>query len=54
MRVHNYYILNYIISVNREPLPHIAEFEAELLGNCDEIVQYISSKLGQNFRCGNK
>ena len=22
------------------------EFESELLGNCDEIVEYISSKLG--------
>ena len=32
--------------VNREPLPHMPEFESELLGNCDEIVEYISSKLG--------
>ena len=38
------------------------EFESELLGNCDEIVEYISSKLGLlyfnldgvHFRCGNK
>jgi len=33
------------ILINREPLPHMPEFESELLGNCDEIVEYISSKL---------
>merc|ERR1711892_81462 len=34
------------ILINREPLSHISEFESELLGNCDEIVAYISRELG--------
>jgi len=37
------------ILINREPLPHMPEFESELLGNCDEIVEYISSKLGYDI-----
>lgn len=41
------FLLSY--SVNREPLPHISEFESELLGNCDEIVSYISQQLGRYF-----
>ena len=39
--------INLKIKVNREPLPHISEFESELLGNCDEIVAFISQQLGK-------
>jgi len=33
------------ILINREPLPHL-KFNAELLGNCDEILEEISARLG--------
>jgi len=33
------------IIVNREPIKHM-EFDVELLGNCDDIVGHICSKLG--------
>lgn len=33
------------ILINREPLPHL-EFNAELLGNCDAILEELSARLG--------
>jgi hypothetical protein len=33
------------ILINREPLPHL-RFNAELLGNCDEILEELSVRLG--------
>eukprot|EP00039_Didymoeca_costata_P014813 m.244321 g.244321 ORF g.244321 m.244321 type:complete len:535 (-) comp16104_c1_seq4:6014-7618(-) len=36
------------ILINREPLPHM-DFNAELLGNCDVILNEIATKLGWNL-----
>lgn len=36
------------ILINREPLPHL-NFDVELLGNCDEIVEHLVTRLGAGW-----
>ena len=35
--------------INREPLPHL-NFDVELLGNCDDIVEHLLSRLGDGWK----
>ena len=41
--------LYHSLLVNRESLPRASEFDGELLGNCDEIVEYLCHRLDWEF-----